>query len=151
VAATPAPLDWVPGAAAPGRAGAIVWARDFEHGYTDALALKKGMVVVFVGRGPWNEKLIASLESPEVGALADQAIWIRSDPSQDVMAKNVATALGVEHLPTIAVLDPDPEILSEELLIEGYEEPPKLARDLDEPLKRANGRLPRVPTMKPRG
>jgi len=37
----------------------------------------------------------------------------------------------------------------EELRVEGYEEPAKLARDLDAPLKRANGQLQRVPTMRP--
>ena len=151
-AATPVPketLDWlvVP---TPAPAGRILWAQDFEHGYQDAVSLNKGMVVLFGTPGqPWYEKVLASIESPEIGALADQAIWIRSDPTKEIMAKNVCTALGVEHLPTISVLDPDPEIISEEQRIEGYEEPERLARDLKIPLLRANGKMPKVPTRKP--
>jgi hypothetical protein len=151
VATTPAPLDWVPGAATAASGGRIVWAKDFASGYQDAVALRKGMVVVFGETGqPIYEKLLASFAAPELAAMADEAIWIRSDPTKEVMAKNVCTVLGIERLPVVAVLDPDPDIISEEMMIGGDGEPAKLARDLDVPLKRANGRLPRVPTMKPR-
>ena len=147
-AATPHPLDWVPGAITP--AGRIVWAKDFADGYRSSVELNKGMVVLFgTPGGAWYEKVLASFDSPELAALADQAIWIRADPTKEVMAKNVCTALGVEHTPTISVLDPDTEMISEEQRIEGYEEPAKLASDLRVPLLRANGKLPRVPTKKP--
>ena len=150
-AATPPSLDWVPGAITPPPAGTIRWARDFAEGYRDAVERNEGMVVLFATpEGSWTERVVASLQSPEVSGLADQAIWIRADPTRETMAKNVCTALGIEHLPTISVLDPDPAMISEEQRIEGYEEPEKLARDLDVPLKRANGKLPKVPTMKPR-
>ncbi|HEY1251372.1 MAG TPA: hypothetical protein VGH97_09290 [Thermoanaerobaculia bacterium] len=149
VATTPAPLDWVPAAVSPAPTGRIVWARDFADGYRRSVGLNKGMVVVFGSPGgEWYEKVVASFASPEIAALADQAVWIRADPTTEVMAKNVCNALGVEHTPTISVLDPDPEMISEEARIEGYEEPARLARDLDVPLQRANGKLPRVPTMR---
>jgi hypothetical protein len=149
-ATTPPPPDGVPAVASPAPAARIVWARDFADGYRRSVELNKGMVVVFGEPGGfWYDKDVASLESPDVGALAGDAVWIRADPTKEVMAKNVCTALGVEHLPTISVLDPDPEMISEEQRIEGYEEPAKLARDLDVPLKRANGKLPRVPTARP--
>ncbi len=148
-AATRGPFDGVPLVPSRTPSGRVEWARDFAEGYRDAVERNKAMVVLFGSPGgEWYEKVLASFASPEIAALADQAIWIRSDPRTEVMGKNVCTALGVERVPAISVLDPDPEMISEEARIEGYEEPAKLARDLDVPLKRANGQLPRVPTMR---
>jgi hypothetical protein len=149
-ATTRGPFDGVPLVPSRTPSGRVEWAGDFADGYRDAVERKKAMVVLFGSPGgEWYEKVVASFASPEIAALADQAVWIRSDPMKEVMGKNVCTALGIERVPAISVLDPDPEMISEEARIEGYEEPAKLARDLDVPLKRANGQLPRVPTRKP--
>jgi hypothetical protein len=130
--------------------GRIEWAASFKDGYIEAVERNKAMVVLFGSPGgEWYEKVLASFASPELAALADKAVWIRTDPLKDTMTRNVCTALGVEHTPTLSVLDPNPEMISEELRVEGYEEPAKLARDLDAPLMRANGQLPKVPTKKP--
>jgi hypothetical protein len=144
-----APLDWAPAATTATPSGGIVWAKDFADGYRTSVELNRAMVVVFGSPGgEWYEKVLGALASPEIVALAGEAVWIRADPAAEVMAKNVCTALGVEHTPTISVLDPDPEMISEEFRIEGYVEPAKLAGYLDAPLKRANGKLPRMPTMR---
>jgi len=152
-AATPEPYNPFAGVPlVPSRtpSGRIEWSASFAEGYREAVERNKAMVVVFGSPGgEWHEKVVASFENPELAALADRAIWIRSDPTKETMGRNVCTALGVAHTPTLSVLDPDPEMISEELRVEGYEEPAKLARDLDAPLKRANGQLQRVPTMRP--
>jgi hypothetical protein len=137
---------WVPLVPTPGQ---IVWIGDMATGYEEAVRQKKAMVVVMGETGPQHLRCVQMFGDSHLLALADQAVFIGVNPVKDVVAKNIATVLGIEHLPMIVILDPDPDIISEEMMIQGCGDPESLARQLREPILRANGKLPKVPTMKP--
>lgn len=108
----------------------IDWQKDASTAYTKSVESNQPMVMVFEEQGPWTDKVNAELEKPEIQQYASEAVFVKAVPSKDLVAKNIATALGVEHLPTVSVLDPDPEMISERGRIQGFEAASVLGADL---------------------
>jgi len=109
----------------------IKWSKDATSAYTESVERNEPLVMIFQESGQWTDKLNQQFESPQVQQYANEAVFVKAVPSQDTVARNIATALGVERLPTISVLNPDPNIISERGRIEGFEDSATLSKDLD--------------------
>lgn len=99
--------------------------------YRDAVELNRPFVLVFLGDGRWTDSLVNTLTQCEVvKRLAPVVLFGMAHPEKDVVARNMATALGVEKLPTISSLEPDPKIISELGRIEGFETASEFTEDV---------------------
>ena len=71
-----------------------------------------------------------TLESPVLASLANAAIFVYTDPSRDIVARNIGKALGYDRLPVISLLAPNPNMLDEAARIVGLWDAPTVLREL---------------------
>lgn len=99
--------------------------------YRDAVEWNIPFVLVFMESGPWTDSLVSVLRGCEVmRRLEPVVLFGMAHPSTDVVARNMATALGIARLPTISLLEPDPKIISELGRIEGFEPASQFTDDI---------------------
>lgn len=105
---------------------------DMATAYDRAVAENKPLVLV---SGRANGTIFARLqnevlESSELAQLANVAIFASSDPSRDLVARNVRKALGYDSSPVISLLAPNPNMLDEQSRIVGLFDAPSIVREL---------------------
>lgn len=71
-----------------------------------------------------------TLESPVLASLANTAIFVYTDPTRDIVARNIGKALGYDRLPVISLLAPNPNMLDEAYRIVGLWDAPTVLREL---------------------
>ena len=99
--------------------------------YRDAVERNMPFVLVFMESGPWTDSLVAALKGCDViQRLEPVVLFGMAHPSKDVVARNMATALGLKNLPTTSLLEPDPKIISELGRIEGFEPASQFTEDI---------------------
>lgn len=104
-------------------AGEIHWISDATRGYTESVETNKAMVVLFgQPEGNFYQQFLKQFADPKVSGLAKQAIWIQGNTATDTVARNIALALGIDRVPTVSVLEPNPEKIVEAFRIEGLED-----------------------------
>ncbi|WP_374571184.1 thioredoxin fold domain-containing protein [Phenylobacterium sp.] len=89
--------------------------------YKRALDEHKPMVLVFGERwcGYCGDMIAQALTCPNVNALSGQAVFAYSEASVDKGAATIANSLGIKKYPTVAILEPDPNMLRERGRMEG--------------------------------
>jgi hypothetical protein len=110
--------------------------------YDVAVAQKKPLILV---SGDANGMYFRRLKnevlfSPALATLASVAIFAYADPTRDVVAKNMGTALGYDVGPTISLLSPNPDMIDEVSRIVGLWDAETVVRQLSKHL-RARGWL----------
>lgn len=102
------------------KTGKIEWITNTADGYDKGVHEQKPIVMVFGENGTWSQALSKELDKPEFQKLAQQAVFMKSTPSTDVVAANIGKALGVDHYPSISVLSPNGNMIDEVGRIVGY-------------------------------
>jgi hypothetical protein len=100
------------------------WYRDSTAAlYSEAVERNLPFMLVFLApSGKFSDDLETALTNCAVVARLEPVVLFGlAHPDKDVVARNMATALGVAKLPTISILEPDPKIISELGRIEGVE------------------------------
>ncbi len=127
---------------------AIHWfVNDTEGAYALALAQHKPLVIATGGfSAPYFQRLKAGVfTSPQLAQLAPYAIFAYADPSQDMAAKKIATALGYDKWPDISLLAPNANALDEAARLVGWFDATTVTTQLSKHM-RANGWLPSANT-----
>ena len=112
------------GAGRPAAAGTLQWVAPTADCYDTGVRQHRAVVIIFydvVGSRLDADKLSLRLSlSPRMQALSGSTVWCMGDVSSDLVAKNIAKALGVSDYPTVSVLAPDPNALDETSRIVGF-------------------------------
>lgn len=104
-----------------GADGPIPWHHDTLDAYKEALKANKPLVVVFGEQGSsWFVDQMAEMRKPEMEEVAQQAVWLEGIPSKDKAAAAIAKALELKEYPTISVLAPNPDKITETMRFEGF-------------------------------
>ena len=91
-----------------------------------------------------------TLESPVLGELANAAIFVYTDPTYDIVARNIGQALGYESLPIISLLAPNPNMIDEAARMVGVWDAQTVVRALSKAMtKRAWLGAARAPWLPP--
>jgi hypothetical protein len=95
----------------------VRWGTNLATDYDRGVAEHKPVVVLFYDvvttRTPADLLSTQILMSAKLGKAANSAVWSFADVSNDIVAKNMAKALGIKTLPTISVLKPNPDAIDE--------------------------------------
>jgi hypothetical protein len=105
------------------RAEPIKWGTVLADDYDRGVAEGKPIVVLFydITTSRYDADVLSAqiLSSAALGKLAGSAIWSFADISNDLVATNIAKALGITTFPTISVLKPNGTALEEAFRIVG--------------------------------
>ena len=98
-------------------ANTIKWGTVLADDYDRAVADHKPIVVLFydITTRRVDADMLSTqvVMSDKLEKAADSAVWCFADVSKDVVARNMAKALGIKTFPTISILKPDPDALDE--------------------------------------
>jgi len=98
-------------------AGSMKWGTVLADDYDRGVAERKTIVVLFydvtTGRVQADMLSLQMLQSAKLGNAAGSAVWSFADVSKELVARNIAKALGITTFPTLSVLKPDPDALDE--------------------------------------
>jgi hypothetical protein len=104
-------------------AESIKWGTALADDYDRGVAQHKPIVVLFydisTSRVDADVLSVQILGSAKLGKLAGSAVWSFADVSNDLVARNIAKALGITTFPTISVLKPDAAALDETFRVVG--------------------------------
>ncbi|MEO8461102.1 MAG: hypothetical protein ABI451_11285 [Dokdonella sp.] len=104
-------------------AESIKWGTVLADDYDRGVAEKKPIVVLFyditTSRPDSDVLSVEIIGSVKLQKIADSVVWSFADVSNDLVAKNIAKALGITTFPTISVLKPDGEALDETARVVG--------------------------------
>jgi hypothetical protein len=99
------------------KADSIKWGTVLADDYDRGVAEHKPIVVLFydITTSRYDADVLSTqvLMSASLGKAAGSAVWSFADVSKDLVARNIAKALGIKTFPTISVLKPDPDALDE--------------------------------------
>ena len=105
------------------RAEPIKWGTVLADDYDRGVAEGKPIVVLFydITTSRYDADVLSTqiLSSAALGKLAGSAIWSFADISNDLVAKNIAKALGITTFPTISALKPNGTALEETFRVVG--------------------------------
>ena len=105
-------------------ADSLHWLAPVADCYDTGVAQNRAVVIIFydsVGDRIDADKMSIRLAmSPRMQALSGVTIWCMGDVSRDVVAKNMAKALGVTEYPTLSVLAPNPNMIDETARVVGF-------------------------------
>lgn len=97
-----------------------VLADDYDRGVAEG----KPIVVIFydITTSRYDADVLSTeiVGSAKLEKLAGSAVWSFADISKDMVARNIAKALGITEFPTISVLRPDGSALDETSRIVGH-------------------------------
>jgi hypothetical protein len=108
-------------------AGSLHWLAPVADCYDTGVSQKRAVVIIFFD--PVSTRLDADKMSmrlsmsPRMQALSDVTVWCMGDVTRDLVAKNMAKALGISEYPTLSVLAPNPSMLDETGRIVGFRGP----------------------------
>jgi hypothetical protein len=105
------------------RAEPVKWGSVLADDYDRGVAEHKPIVILFydIATSRYDADMLSmqiSL-SATLGKRASSAVWSFADISNNLVARNIAKALGITTFPTISVLRPDGEALDETFRIVG--------------------------------
>lgn len=104
-------------------AESIKWGTVLADDYDRGVAEHKPVVVLFydITKSRYDADVLSTeiLGSTKLESLAGSAVWSFADISKDLVARNIAKALGITTFPTISVLKPDGEALDESSRVAG--------------------------------
>ena len=104
-------------------AESIKWGNVLADDYDRGVAEHKPVVVLFydirTSRLDADMLSMRMQMSATLGKAAGSAVWSFADISRDLVASNIAKALGIKTFPTISVLKPDPDALDESVRVVG--------------------------------
>ncbi|MGE0575614.1 MAG: hypothetical protein AB7F22_30475 [Reyranella sp.] len=124
-------FDRLPGNEMPGRQ--IGWAKGgtFEA-FKKAVEDNKPMIVVFGSQGSEFSQMLAQkvLPCPHLNQLAGIAVFVYGAPQEDEFARRMALHLKLTEFPTISVIAPRTDTLTELYRMEGLFDAETIARDL---------------------
>ena len=105
-------------------AGQLNWIAPLADCYDTGVSRNRAVIVIFydsvTSRVDADKMSIRLGLSPKIQKLSDSTVWCMGDVSKDVVAKNMAKALGVKEYPTLSVLQPDPKMIEEKTRIGGF-------------------------------
>lgn len=125
----------------------IEWTTNTADGYDSGVHQQKPIVMVFGENGTWSQAMNQELDKPEFQKLANQAVFLKSTPSTDLVAANIGKALGVDHYPSISVLSPNGSMLDEVGRIVGYFDAATVASKVGEYIAKVNASLQTAPQV----
>lgn len=117
-------LAGVAGSGSASAAGSVHWVAPVADCYDTGVSQKRTVVMIFFD--PVSSRLDADkmsmrlAMSPRMQALADVTVWCMADVTRDLVAKNIAKALGIAEYPTLSVLAPNPNMIDETGRIVGF-------------------------------
>ncbi|MBC8088832.1 MAG: neutral zinc metallopeptidase, partial [Phycisphaerae bacterium] len=113
------------------------YVNDLANAYDRGVAQNKPTVFVSVDLNDpnFNRFKTETLQSPIFAQLANYAIFVYSDPTRDIVARNAGNALGYGRLPVISLLAPNPNMLDEASRIIGVLPASTIVNDLTRHLK----------------
>jgi hypothetical protein len=120
----------------------IEWMTNTADGYDAAVHQQKPIVMVFGENGTWSQAMNKELDTAEFQKLGNQAVFMKSNPSTDLVAANIGKALGIDHYPSISVLSPNGSMLDEVGRIVGYFDAATVATKVGEYIAKVNSSLP---------
>ncbi len=94
--------------------------------------------MVFGENGQWSQAMNKELDKDEFQRLSNQAVFLKSTPSTDIVAANIGKALGVDHYPSISVLSPNGSMLDEVGRVAGYFDAATVAAKVGEYIAKVN-------------
>lgn len=124
-------FDRLPGNEMPGRQ--IGWGKAGTlEAFTKAVETVKPMVVVFGSRESSFSQMLAQkvLACPHLNQLAGTAVFVYGPPQEDEFARRMALHLKLTDFPTISVIAPRTDVLTEIYRMEGFFDAETIARDL---------------------
>jgi hypothetical protein len=105
-------------------AGSLNWLAPVADCYDTGVSQKRAVVIIFYDsvntRLDADKMSIRLAMSPRMQALSDTTVWCMGDVTRDLVAKNIAKALGIAEYPTLSVLAPNPTMLDETGRIVGF-------------------------------
>lgn len=122
----------------------IEFSNNLYASFQRAIAENRPLIVEFSQEScEWCQKLNKeTMESPEMRALAERAIWVRVDPLKDEDAHgNVArlqSMLNIDRYPTTVVLNVSPTALSERGRVSGFFGPDEFSKRIEQALPQRN-------------
>jgi hypothetical protein len=124
-------FDQLPGNELPARQ--IGWAKGGTlEAFKKAVENVKPMVVVFGSRESGYSQTLAQkvLPCPHLNQLAGTAVFVYGPPQEDEFARRMALHLKLTDFPTISVIAPRTDVLTEIFRMEGFFDAETIARDL---------------------
>jgi hypothetical protein len=111
----------------------IGWASDVYEAMVAAVEANKPLVVVFGAKDSSLSQRMAAkvLSCPQINRLAGRAVFVYGPPSEDEFARRMALHLKLTDFPTISVIAPRTDVLTELYRMEGYFDAQTIARDLE--------------------
>ena len=104
-------------------AESVKWGTVLADDYDRGVAEHKPVVVLFydITKSRYDADILSTriLGSAKLGKHAGSAVWSFADISNDLVARNIAKALGITEFPTISVLKPDATALQETFRVVG--------------------------------
>jgi len=105
------------------RAEPIRWGSVLADDYDRGVAEHKPIVVLFydITTSRYDADTLSTQISlsPTLGKFAGSAIWSFADVSNDLVARNIAKALGITTFPSISILKPNEAALDETFRVVG--------------------------------
>ncbi|MEO8562032.1 MAG: neutral zinc metallopeptidase [bacterium] len=134
---------------------AIQWYADrTADAYDFAVSQRKPLVLVTgSATGQYFRRLKSEvLDSPQLAALSTVAVFAYADPANDVVARNMAKALGYDGYPVISLFAPNANMLDERARIVGLWDAATVVAQLSKFLRKEGWMAPeRAPWMPPVG
>lgn len=128
--------------------GPIEWRKDSMKAFVEALETQKPMVVIFGDDSSehFKQQLRELNEDRHhlMGSLSDRAVWVVGKPTEDEYARRMATHLKLTDYPTISVIAPRTDKLTETYRMEGYFPISDIYSDLKQVLPPASTPAPLV-------
>lgn len=124
-------FDRLPGNEMPGRQ--IGWGKAGTlEAFKKAVGDVKPMVVVFGSQASSYSQMLAQkvLPCPHLNQLAGIAVFVYGAPQEDEFARRMALHLKLTEFPTISVMAPRTDVLTEIYRMEGFFDAEAIARDL---------------------
>jgi len=119
----------------------IAWRSNSLEAFVEAIENEKPMVVVFGDdSSPMFNKQIAELQADKenkMGRLSDRAVFVVGKPNHDEYARRMASHLKLTDYPTISVIAPRTDQLTETYRMEGYFDVATIFSDLNAALPQA--------------
>jgi hypothetical protein len=126
------PVTELPAVTVPGRQ--IGWTHDVMTAFTEALETNRPLVLLFGARDGSNPLLDATartvLPCPQLNQLAGLAVFAVALPQEDEFAHRIAAHLRLTEFPTVTVIAPRSDVLTELHRMEGFFNAADIAADL---------------------
>ncbi len=102
----------------------LPWLAPVADCYDTGVSQNRAVVIIFYdsvnGRLDADKMSMRLALSPRMQALSETTVWCMGDVTRDLVARNMAKALGILEYPTLSVLAPNPTMLDETGRVVGF-------------------------------